>query len=337
MPESDEIGVAVIGLGFVGGKAHAPSFAKIPSSKLVAICDKNRHTATRILEKYKPKYYASYRDAIIDPDVEAVVVATPTPYHYEISSYAIESGKHVLCEMPLTATIEEAYNLERQAKKADILLMPVLNFRFTPNYVKAKELIDQRKMGKPVAFSFQEMIPVKELVKQWPTGCWAWDVGRSGGYPNYTLSVWSIDLIRWLLNTEISEVSWKSNFVSIEGYDNVKGYQTLGVVELVNGVVGMFHYGTTSAEESRSILEVFGNNETELTANSNDTLRLGGKERQEWSFNVKGPRVWGHYQNDAYFIDCILRRKKPSFGAGDAIQAMSVAKQMVDTKVRQGE
>jgi predicted dehydrogenase len=70
------------------------------------------------------------------------MLAVPTPFHYEMSMKAKGKGKHVLCEMPLAPRASEAERLGKEAEKAGATLMPVLNFRFAPNYVKAKELID---------------------------------------------------------------------------------------------------------------------------------------------------------------------------------------------------
>jgi predicted dehydrogenase len=67
--------------------------------------------------------------------------------------------------------------------------MPVLNFWFTPNYVKAKELIDAGKIGKPLAVWFRELIAAKDLPMEWPANSWAWNIEKSVGYPDFTLSI----------------------------------------------------------------------------------------------------------------------------------------------------
>ena len=83
------------------------------------------------------------------------------------------------------------------AKQSGKILMPSLNFRFTPNYVKAKELIDAGELGTPKAIMYREWIPAADLAMQWPPGAWVWNLEETGG-PLFTLSVWSIDLMRWL-------------------------------------------------------------------------------------------------------------------------------------------
>ena len=326
------VGIAVIGLGFVGGRAHAPSFAKNSESRLVAVSDIRPEPAQRLVEKYGAEYHKDYNEVLARDDVDGVVVSVPTPYHYDIASAAINKGKHVLCEMPLAPTIEKTQELGKKAEDAGVILMPVLNFRFTPNYVKARELIRQGAIGTPMAFAFRELIPAHELAVQWPLSSWAWDLEKSGGYPDFTLSVWSIDLFRWLFESEVEDVSWESNYSSIDGIDDFRGYQTVGSIRMQNGAVGTLQYGSSVAEgRGTSRLEVFGSNSKILQAIWNDKLELlgSGDEMQEWDLKMKGPRVWGHYQIDEYFVTCIKRGERPEFSYEDAVKAQLVSLKIV--------
>ncbi len=330
------IGVAIAGLGFVGARAHVPAFRKIPGAEVVGVVGRpggsSEHVAKELSEKYGFNCYLDYGAALDDSRVHAVVLAVPTPDHFEMAARAMSRGKHVLCEMPLATTVAQARKLKDQALKEGVLLMPVLNFRFTPNFVKAKELIDLGAIGKPLAVTFKELIAARDLAAQWPSTSWAWDVRKSGGFPDFTLSVWSIDLIRWLFSTEYKSVQWVADYSPVEEAVDFKGYQTMGVVKLVNGMVGSLQYGSTVAPGlGTSRLEVYGSNGKILVASQNDALALIGKnsEKQEWTFEEKGTRVWGHYQLDSYFVDCILERKKPSFGVQDAIKAQMIAQKMV--------
>lgn len=330
MPKA-KIGVAVAGLGFVGGQAHAPAFKKIPEAELVAVIDVIEDRARQVATKYGVKYYLDYKKALKDPRIDAIVIAVPTPFHYQLASDAIANGKHVFCEMPLTPTVSESEKLLTEAKKAGVILMPDLNFRFTPNYVKAKELIDQGAIGKPLAVSFSEFIAARDLAAQWPADSWAWDTARSGGYPDFTLSVWSVDLVRWLLNAEIDDGQWFANYDPLEGFGKFTGYNTVGILKLSTGAVGVLHYNATvAAGEGTSRLVVYGNNTKTLKANWNNSLTLTGEEpKKDWVFEEKGTRVWGHYQIDSHFVECILKGKKPTVTVEDAIKAQSVAAKIV--------
>ncbi len=325
------IGIGVAGLGFVGGRAHVPAVKKIQGAHLVAVIDTAVDLAKIEAEKHGVKYYTDFGQALEDPEIEALIIAVPTPYHYKLASEALASGKHVLLEIPMASTIEESCKLKDQALEAGLILMPDLNFHFAPIYVKTKELIDQRTIGQPIAAAFSEFISAKDLAAQWPRGSWAWDAERSGGLPDYTLSFWSIDLVRWLIG-EIVDVSWMCNYAPLDGFDGFIGYNTVGILRFANGAVATMHYSSTVIEgEGTSRLEVFGSNTKALRATWNNSLTLTGQgeEKKTWQFDERGTKAWGHRQVDEHFVECVLKGHKPSITADDAIEVQRVAKKMV--------
>ncbi|MFH0849160.1 MAG: Gfo/Idh/MocA family oxidoreductase [archaeon] len=328
----DQVGVGILGVGFVGGQAHAPAFKKIPGSKLIGLAAKTEQRVRPLAEKYDVEYFLDYMDLIRRPDVDAVVVATPTPSHYEQAKAAIECGKHVMCEMPLASTIAQVHELGKLAEKAGVIMMPVLNFRYVPNYVRAKELLNQGAIGSAMAVCFREFIPARDLAAQWPRESWAWDKAISGGYPDFTLSVWSIDLLRWLLGTEYAETEWKTNYIPLEEFGGILGYTTVGLARMTNGVVCSLLYSCmTSTTAPSSRLEIFGKSTATLCAEWNNSLILTKEEpaRQEWRFKEQGTRVWGHYQMDEHFISSVLGKTEPEVTIEDGRKAQEIAAKMV--------
>ena len=331
---SNKIGMAVVGVGFVGGQVHVPSFKKIEGSDLVALCDTIEPRVKPFAEKYGVKYYLDFDKLLEDPKVEAVVLAIPTPFHFDLAMKAIKSGKSVLCEMPLAPSIDRVRELQKAAEKAHVLLMPDLQFRFAPIYTKTKEMIDSGEIGKPIALHFREFIPAASLAEQWPAGSWAWNVERSGGYPDFTLSVWSIDMIRWMFKCEIDNVEWMTNYPKLEKYGGILGYNTMGLIKLSNGLVGSIHYSASvNPSASTSRLEVYGDNTNVIHAVWNNKIVLYklDKEPQEMDIPVKGASVWGHRQIDTHFIDCLLNHKKPLVTVEDAIKAQETAQKITKT------
>ena len=329
---TDKVGVAVVGVGFVGGQAHAPSFKKIEGSELVALGATTERRVKPLAESFGVKYYLDYEKLLEDPRVQAVVLAVPTPMHYDLAMKAIKSGKHVLCEMPLAPVIEQIRELQKAADDSGVILMPVLQFRFAPIYVKTKEMIESGTIGKPIAIHFREFIPAMSLAEQWPKGSWAWDIEKSGGYPDFTLSVWSLDMIPWMFGSKIEDVEWMSDYSEIEKYGGIIGYNTMGLIKLSNGIVGQLHYGASVGPlASTARLEVYGDNTNVLHASNTDKIVLYGSEQQpqEWKIEAKGTRVWGHRQLDEHFIECILQDKKPTVTSEDAVKAVTIAQKMV--------
>jgi len=328
----DKVGVAVVGVGFVGGQAHVPSFKKIEGSDLIALCARTERRVKPLAEQYNVKYYLDYDRLLEDPKLQAVVVAVPTPQHYETALKAIKKGKHVLCEMPIAPSIEKVRELQMAARDMGVILMPVLQFRFAPIYTKTREIIKEGLIGKPIAFHFREFIPAASLAEQWPVGSWAWDIRQSGGYPDFTLSIWSIDLFRWMFETEVKDIEWMGNYAKIEKYGGILGYNTMGVIKLANGIVGSLHYSASVAPSaSTSRLEVYGDNTSVIHAIWIDKIMLYSIEGtpREWNLEVKGTRVWGHRQIDEHFIDCILHNRRPTVTLEDAIKAQEIAQKIV--------
>jgi predicted dehydrogenase len=324
-----EVGIGLVGLGFVGEKAHLSAFKSIPGAKLVAVADIDTERARKAAEKFKLKsVYSSHTDLVRDPDVDAVVISVPTFLHRQIAIDAVRAGKHILCEMPLAPTLKEAQEIVDEANRAGVILMPSLNFRFTPNYVKAKDLVSGGSIGTPVAAFYREFIAAEDLAQQWPSNSWAWDENKSGGGPGFTLSVWSIDLLRWLLQEDIVEVNSGSRTVLLKEFGGTTGYNSLAVLKFSNGAVATLQFsGLVRPAMSTSRFELLGDNMSSLMAEGNDHLVLYGAEpdKQEWIFRERGPRVWGHLQEDQHFVESILRKKKPSITPEDALKAQEVA------------
>jgi predicted dehydrogenase len=119
-----KINVAVIGCGSWGrelldalGRLNSKQIPIDP--QIVAICDNYPAAMRKGSERApKAKQVADYKTILADPEVQAVIIATPTHKHKEIALAALKAGKHVYCEAPLAHTIEEAHEIAKAAKEA---------------------------------------------------------------------------------------------------------------------------------------------------------------------------------------------------------------------------
>ena len=101
-----EVGFLVIG-ATDGGASRAAAVAATPGARLVAVCDADSDAARRVARRYGAEAFANASPAIHRSDVDAVIVATPNCAHYREVRSALEAGKHVLCEIPLTIQPDE--------------------------------------------------------------------------------------------------------------------------------------------------------------------------------------------------------------------------------------
>lgn len=322
------VGVGIVGCGFVGYGAHVPAFSSMPGARLVAIADADQKRREKITKKYGvEKTYPDFAALCQDPEVQLVVVSAPTPLHAKATLAAIKAGKHVICEMPLGVTLAEADEMIDAAQKAGVLLMPSLNFHFTPNYVKAKELIDKGAVGTPTFYMYREFIPARDLARQWPANSWMWKMEESGG-PLYTLAVWSIDLLRHLTKSEIVRVTAATKYTQLPQFGGTFGYDASASLKFANGMVGSLQFSATvGASSTVSNLEVIGDGNNFVSATNMDTCTYLASDpwKSEWKFKEPGERMWGHAQMDEYYVRCVAEGKTPDITPADGRKAMEIA------------
>lgn len=326
-----KMGVGVIGCGFVGRGAHVPAVASMENAQLVAVADADEARLNKVTKKYGVQSgYPDYKELLEDAEVDAVVIALPTSMHAKASIAAMKAGKHVLCEMPLAANLDEVDEMIDVAKKQGVCLMPGLTFRFTPNFVKVKEMIGQGAIGNPTTVLYREFIPAQDLAKQWPAGAWVWNVEESGG-PLYTLAVWSIDLVQWLLDSKIESVQAAAKYTKLDKFGGTLGYDASATLRFANGLVGCLQFsGSVTPSASGSTLEIVGDSPGLVCASDNDRVTLYGEQptKTEWNVKESGPGMWGHLQQDEYFVQCLLEGRAPDITPSDGRNAMEIAMQI---------
>lgn len=143
------LNVAVFGCGSWGSN-HARVYNDLQNVSLIAVADINEETARRIGKKYGVDWYTDTDKILERPNVEAVSICTPTVTHAEIALKAIEMGKHVLVEKPMTNTINEAKSLINASKKGGIHLSVGFVERFNPAVEEAMNVISRGEIGEVI-------------------------------------------------------------------------------------------------------------------------------------------------------------------------------------------
>jgi len=138
--------VGVIGCGF-WGKNHARIYNDLDTAELVAVSDLNEQSACSLGERYGADHYGNVGALLKRNDVEMVSICTPTVTHADIALAAMEAGKHVLVEKPMTSTVAEAERLIAAAEKAGVKLTVGFVERFNPGVIEALRLVREGKIG----------------------------------------------------------------------------------------------------------------------------------------------------------------------------------------------
>ncbi len=141
------IGLAVIGAGYWGPNLVRTAQAT-PELRLEWLCDLDEERAQAVLGPYTTvRATASYEAVLADPAVHAVAVATPPASHFELVAAAIEAGKHVLVEKPLTPSFDEGRKLVDLAERNGVVLMCDHTYCYTEAVRKIRELIHGGELG----------------------------------------------------------------------------------------------------------------------------------------------------------------------------------------------
>ena len=139
--------VAVFGCGHWGPN-HIRNFSSLPQCEVDAVADLDEERLERVRMLHPGlRCEQDYRVILDDPNIDAVVIATPVSTHYRIARDSILAGKHVLCEKPLCKNSKEGEELIELARDNGRLLTVGHVFLFNPGIVKLKELIDAGELG----------------------------------------------------------------------------------------------------------------------------------------------------------------------------------------------
>ncbi len=315
------VGIGVVGLGRIG-IIHADIFAtKVEGAKLVAVADVVEDLAKRIATRYGVRYYTEYEKFLKDPELDAVVICTPTFLHAEMCTLAAEHGKHVLCEKPLTVTVEDAKRVLKRVKEAGIKLQVGYMRRFDPAFSQAKERILRGEIGRPLVFVGIARDPA-------PPPGWAADPKLSGGIFLDMLSH-DFDMARWLMGSEIREVYVRGGAMI---YEEIRAKGDLDVVTISfsfeNGALGIIHGSRKSAFGYDLRTEILGTKGTIYVGATFDPLfSIGTKAGLtfggiQWFFK----RFYDAYvEEDKHFIKCIKEGMEPLVGGIDGLRAVQIA------------
>jgi len=115
---------------------------------LVAVGSRSAERANEFAEEFNvPNRHANYEDLVGDPEVDAVYVASPHPFHAEHTILALQAGKPVLCEKPFTVNAAQAEKVIETARREGVFCMEAMWTRFIPTMVRLRELLGQGAIG----------------------------------------------------------------------------------------------------------------------------------------------------------------------------------------------
>ncbi len=312
--------IGLVGFGFMG-KTHLWSVKNLPffyktaelgfEAEVVAVCASTLEKARAMAAEYGiPKAVATADEIIADPTVDVVDICSPNPYHFEVAKAAILAGKHVLCEKPLTVTAAEARELATLADQRGVICGTVFNNRFLAPVMRARQLIDEGRLGRILSFDFS----YKHNSCIDPDRRVGWkQTAEAGGGTWYDLGPHVVDLCHYLCG-ELAFVLGRSQ---IAFPTHLKAD---GTVWETNADEAFYVIGGTESGAMGTITV------SKLTQGANDELTFSvNGERGSLSFSLMDPNYLNFYDATAVGapmggvrgytrIECVGRYPAPASG-----------------------
>ena len=203
--------VGVVGCGSIASYAHFPSYARMTDIvEIAAVADIVPERAQKAAEKYGvPHWYTSVEELLAnEPDIDYIDCCTWTAAHAPVSIAAAKAGKHVLCEKPLAATLEQGLAIEKAVKEAGVTFMLAVCTRYGKQQDKFVELRDAGEFGEIY------LAKTQYVRRRGVPGSWFTNKEIAGGGPVLDIGVHAIDRTWYLMGrpTPISvsaEVSYR--------------------------------------------------------------------------------------------------------------------------------
>ncbi|HEY2838895.1 MAG TPA: Gfo/Idh/MocA family oxidoreductase [Pirellulales bacterium] len=192
---SKPVRIGIIGAGAVSDYHHAPGIRLDPRAELVAACDADPALVERRRADWGiERVTTDYHELCADPNVDAVIIATPNFTHKEIALTAAAGGKHIMCEKPLGLSAVEVEEMFVAAERAGVVHMTAFTYRFAPSMRYLKQLVSSGQLGEPRHFRSQRFL-------DWPETSWGWRQykDKAGAGDLFDMTIHRIDFAQDLL------------------------------------------------------------------------------------------------------------------------------------------
>ena len=344
-----KIRVGIIGAGWIV-PYHIKGYQALGDKvEILAVADVSGEKARQLSKEADIKNtFTDYHDLLKLKQIDVVDICLPTHLHAEVVIAACEKGKHVLCEKPFAATVEDCDKMIEAAKRANVLLMPVHNCIFFPPILKAYKVLKQGEIGKPLIYRASHICGYPGGSIGYLKKNYRGEKAKGGG-AIIEGGVHSIYIAERFMG-RISEVSAKLTRFSSDNFDIENG----GVVLLRfrSGAVGTItiYWGAGYGDDGKEMIGTKG------------AIIINGIEgqilRQPPLGIYRDPKALGHHVRDesqswefpyvdfdwnqsftniiAHFIDCIQDKKKPIVTAEDGRSAIKVV-QAIYQSAKQGK
>jgi predicted dehydrogenase len=255
---AQKVKFGLIGAGGIA-QAYAQAFETCEAAELVAVADVRLDAAKAMAERSNCKYFDSHQAMAENVELDAVIICAPPVSHPEISIYFLERDIHVLCEKPLSISVNSAREMLLAADRSKAMLTMGSKFRYAEDVVKAKSIIASGILGEIVLFenAFTGRVDMSNR--------WNANPVVSGGGVLIDNGTHSVDIMRYFLGplSDVQVVEGK-RIQGLPVEDTVRIF-----VKSMSGIVGNIDLSWSLNKELDWYIRIYG---------SNGTISVGWKE-----------------------------------------------------------
>lgn len=238
----------ILSTASIGTEHVIPAMLKSDYCEIIAISSRNIDKAKTIANNFNiPNYYGSYEEILENDEIEAIYIPLPNHLHVPWAIKCLEAGKHILLEKPLALNSDEAKHLlEESLKYPDLKIMEAFMYRHHPQWIKAKELVENGSIGKVKtilsSFSFYDDDPNSIVNNK-----------KYGGGSLLDVGCYPISFSRLVFNSEPEKVLGCIEYHSEYGVDSVAS----AILKFKEGTSSFF---SSIHLEERQQAQIFGTN-----------------------------------------------------------------------------
>lgn len=298
---------------------HATSYAnylqKIEGVEITAVYDADAERGKQMAETNHVPFVESM-EAFLSLEMDAVIVCSENSKHKELVVAAAHAGKHVLCEKPLATTVEDAEEMIHVCKEHGVILQTAFPVRFSEPIRQLKEAVDRGELG--------DILAIRTTNRGQNPGGWFVEPELSGGGATLDHTVHMVDIMRWILNDEVEEVTAHVDRYSEEYVVDDAGLLTL---RFSKGVIAS-HDASWSRFPSFPMwgdvmIEIIGTKGHVRVDAFGEVVRKYAKEGKSLSHDYVGFDFDQGLIED--FVETVKKNGHPTITGEDGLRAMEVA------------
>ena len=240
---------AILGFGHHAVRRLLPAFARSQDTTLIGMWRRNQVAAAENCATHQiPHCFASREELCSSPEVDAVFITSPDAMHLDDALLAMQHGKAVLCEKPLSMNAAEAEAMSTAAKAAGVVFGVAQNFRYNRSVNYLRDQIASGLIGQPQLAQAHFCYAAQNAPRKWIA-----DPTLACGGPIGDVGVHSIDALRYILNADVSSISTLAAKDGLSG--DVEAYAAMQL-EMTDGIFA--HVVADARTPYRTLLEVIG-------------------------------------------------------------------------------